>query len=120
MEQHLDKLILKSIRAGYVASDDIDDLCSLSGFSRAQVYDLVATYIASGFASGGLSYEDADAVANFLWAESSFELSGFAKDVFLAFDDGEYVAASDPPDTDPVAKYTRPQVADLLARRPQV
>lgn len=119
MESHFAKLVGKCAREEHVGCGDIDELCTLSGFTRNQIYDLLCAYIASEFSSARLSFEDADAVANFLWAESSFGLSGFAKDVFLAFDDGEYLAASDPVGTDPVEKYTLPQIAGLLARRPQ-
>jgi hypothetical protein len=120
VEKHLAKLVGKCAREERVGSGDIDELCALSGLDRLQIYDLLAGYIANEFASNRLSFDDADAVANFLWAESSFGLSGFAKDVFLAFDDGEHLATSEPTGTDPVAKYTRPQIADLLARRPPV
>ena len=120
MEKHLAKLVGKCAREEHVGASDIDELCTFSGLDRPLIYDSIAAYIANEFASDRLSFEDADAVANFLWAESSFGLSGFAKDVFLAFDDGEQLATSEPTGTDPVAKYTRPQIADLLARRPQV
>ncbi len=120
MDNHFEELIAKCAREETLGSEDIDALCALSGFDRPQLYDALANYIAKKFAAGHLTFEDADSVANFLWSESSFSLSGFAKEVFLAFDDGEYLSAGDPPDTDPVAKYTRPQIADLLARGPQV
>jgi hypothetical protein len=120
MEKHLSNLVEKLASETAVSSVDIDRLCVLSGSRRPQVYDLIAGYIAREFASGRLCFEDADAVANFLWAESSFSLVGFAKDVFLAFDDGEHLAHGDDATTDPVKKYTHPQVLDLLARAAQV
>ncbi|WP_440223153.1 hypothetical protein ACQQ2N_19045 [Dokdonella sp. MW10] len=120
VEKHLADLVQKCAREDRVGSEDIDQLCALSGFGRVQIYDMTASYIAEEFISGRISFFDADAVANFIWSESSFGLTGFSKDVFLAFDDGEYLATSDPADADPVAKYTRPQIMDLLAKRPQV
>ena len=119
VDNHFAKLVGKCAREEHVEGADIDELCALSGFTRSHICDLLSAYIANEFASERLSFEDADAVANFLWSESAFGLSGFAKDVFIAFDDGEYLSTSDPDDTDPVAKYTRPQIMELLARRPR-
>lgn len=120
MEKYLANLVEKLAREEAVSSADIDRLCLFSDSHRPRVYDLIAGYIAREFASGRLRFEDADAVANFLWAESSFNLAGFAKDVFMAFDDGEYLASGDDAGTDPVKKYTHPQVLELLARTSQV
>ena len=120
MHEHFAELVRKCAQEETLGREDIDRLCVLSGLDRAGLYDSIASYIAQTFAADQLSFDDADAAINFLWSESSFGLSGFAKDVFLAFDDGEYLAAGDPPGTDPVAKYTRPQIAGLLVRGPQV
>ena len=120
MEKYLAELVERCAKEEAVGSADIDRLCLLSQSDRPHVYDLIAAHITREFASGRLCFEDADAVANFLWAESAFNLSGFAKDVFLAFDDGEFLPSGDRVGTDPVKKYTWPQVRDLLARASQV
>jgi hypothetical protein len=116
MEKYLAELVERCAKEEPVGSAEIDRLCLLSHSIRPQVYDLIAVYIAREFTSGRLRFDDADAVANFLWAESAFSLSGFAKDVFLAFDDGEFLPSEDSVGTNPVEKYTRPQLLDLLAR----
>jgi len=118
--ENFEELVRKCGREETLGSEDIDRLCALSGLDRSQLYDSLARHIAHAFAANRLNFVDADAAINFLWSESSFDLTGFAKDVFLAFDDGEHLPRGDPQDTDPVAKYTRPQIADLLARGPQV
>ena len=120
MHNYFADLARKCAQEEILGHEDIDRLCALSGLNRADLYDSFAGYIAQVFAEGQLSFNDAAAAINFMWSESSFGLSGFAKDVFLAFDDGEHLPANDSPETDPVEKYTRPQIADLLARRPQV
>jgi hypothetical protein len=117
---HFADLVKRCVGEEPLGSKDIDWLCTLSGLDRSQLYDALANHIAQAFASNRLSFVDADATINFLWSESAFGLTGFAKDVFLAFDDGEHLTSSDSQDTDPVAKYTRPQIAGLLARKPQV
>jgi hypothetical protein len=119
MEKYLVSLVEKLAREEAVTSADIDRLCLSSDSHRPQVYDLIAGYIAREFASGRLCFEDADAVANFLWSESSFNLEGFAKDVFLAFDDGEHLARGDGADKDTVKKSTNTQALELLARASQ-
>jgi hypothetical protein len=40
--------------------------------------------------------------------------SEVAWSIFLAFDAGEFIPPSDPPDTDPIEKYTRPQLLEVL------
>jgi hypothetical protein len=120
MEKYLAELVERCTNEEAVSSADIDRLCLLFHSTRPQIYDLIAAYIAREFTSGRLRFIDADAVANFLWAESAFSLSGFAKDVFLAFDDGEFLPSGDSHGTDPVKKYTRPQLLDLLARTSRV
>ena len=120
MQEHFAELVRKCAREEPLGGKDIDRLCTLSSLDRAQLYDSLADYIARAFAKNQLSFADADAAINFLWSESSFGLTGFAKDVFLAFDDGEHLTSGDYQTTDPAAKYTRPQIAGLLARRPQV
>jgi hypothetical protein len=120
VEKYLAELTEKCAKEEPVGSAEIDRICQLSRSTRPHVYDLIAAYIAREFTSGRLRFDDADAVANFLWTESAFCLSGFAKDVFLAFDDGEFLPRGDSTGTDPVEKYTRPQLLDLLARASQV
>ena len=120
MNKHFAELVRKCAREETLGSEDIDRLCALSGLDRTRLYDSLANHIARAFAANQLSFGDADAAINFLWSESAFGLTGFAKDVFLAFDDGEHLTSGDPQGTDPVAKYTRPQIAGLLARGPQV
>ena len=120
VHKHFDDLARKCDQDEVLRSEDLDELCSLTGLNRDDLFDSLADYIARRFASNDLSFETSGAVMNFLWAESLFGLSGFAKDVFLAFDDGEHLPSGASPDTDPVGKYTRPQIAGLIARRAQV
>ena len=75
-----------------------------------------------------MSYTDGDLVANdlwFLWISSLEPLDPvkpvnppippIMERVFLAFDAGEFLDPSEPPGTDPVEKYTRPQIEAVVA-----
>lgn len=97
---------------------DIDQLSGQFGLSRHAFFDEIAHYIASEFMAGQLSFEQADAAANDLFAYSCHiedPLEGFAWDVFQAFDAGEFFHSPDGPGIDPVKKHTVPQLQAALA-----
>lgn len=82
--------------------------------------------VAKGFHSGQLSYELCDNAMNYLFGFFTTppmlgpdkSLPEPAMEIYLAFDAGEYYRRTDPPGTDPVEKYTRPQVAEILRAFP--
>lgn len=96
-------------------------LCPLLGeLGRAAFCDAFSRRVAHRYAASRLDFEAADAAMNRLFAFShSGEddiFSGYAWSVFRAFDEGEYTHAGDPGGTDPEAKYTRAQIAAIVAR----
>lgn len=93
--------------------DDIDRFSASLSMTREQFYEAVLMFVAEAFQRGELTFSTGDAVANRLWALSEFSLAGRARDVFLAFDDGEYHRNDDRSD-DPVQLYTRPQIDAIL------
>ena len=81
--------------------------------TRDQFYEAVLMSVAEAFQRGDLTFSAGDAVANQLWVLSESSLAGLAREVFLAFDEGEYYHTADRSD-DPVQLYTRPQIDAVL------
>ena len=93
---------------------EVDALAASMSVTREQFYETVLLAVAESFQRGELAFDVADAVANEFWGLSDFSLSGRAREVFLAFDEGEYYHSRDPVGSDPVQLYTRPQIAAIL------
>jgi len=82
-----------------------------------------AMAIATGFHSGQYSYGFCDDAMNYLWGfmtnppvfSSDKEMPEPAFSIYEAFDAGEYYHNGDLPDVDPVEKYTRPLIIDILS-----
>jgi hypothetical protein len=88
--------------------------------SRTVLYDQIALYLAYGFQKGELSFEFCDAVVNDIFAilmSSKEEWPDLFWQVFLAFDEGEYYHGNNR-EQDPVAAYTRPQIARIVENHP--
>jgi hypothetical protein len=87
------------------------------GISRAALYDLLAIRLAFGFARNEFPFLFCDYVVNDIHARITLadEIRPplFWK-VFLAFDEGEYHHGGNR-DEDPVAKYTRPLIEQIVA-----
>ncbi len=96
---------------------DLDVACATFGTSREAFYDAVAWYVAIEFASNRLSFEDGDAALNWIFGMAQFALPDLAFEIFSAFDDGEFQRPEVPGGLNPVALYTRPGVAEIIARR---
>ena len=89
-------------------------------------YDAVALETARRFVEGRLPFEDADWIANQLYAammedgaDLGFERYSFAPlafEIFEAFDGGEFSRAGEK--GDPVERYTRPALRAILERNP--
>jgi hypothetical protein len=84
------------------------------------LYDLLALRLAVGFHRGELAFEFCDKVMNDLYhvaISSMDEWGDWQKlfwSVYTAFDEGEYHHDNDRAE-DPVEKYTRPMIADIVA-----
>ena len=97
--------------------------CKSSGLGALEAANNLALEIARQYVAGQLDYVFCDRVMNCLsivvWSEEFFELSDrktpkVLDEVFLAFDEGEYVHPGDIPSGDSEAKYTKPMVAKIL------
>jgi hypothetical protein len=81
-----------------------------------EALDRLAIELASKFVLGQVEFREADDLANvmFAYATKNDVLGHTLHKVFLAFDAGECVPGISPANTDPIATYTRPQLAKVL------
>jgi hypothetical protein len=80
----------------------------------------LAWLIANRFLANQMTYELADTAINWVRGYSltteSTSLPEPCSEIYLAFDQGEFLHPSEPPDLDPVEAYTRPLLKDIVAR----
>jgi hypothetical protein len=88
--------------------------------SNPEFYNSIALRIAEQYSCGALTYEVCDHIVNDLWqvVQDCYiplhnAVPDMFYDVFLAFDAGEYHRTADLSD-DPVAKYTKPMIEEIL------
>jgi hypothetical protein len=89
--------------------------CALHGITVDRFYYLFSKHVAEEFSRGEMSYADGDAAMNRLFGVAGIDLSGFAMDIYEAFDAGEFFRENDPAGTIPWQKYTLPYVMEALA-----
>jgi hypothetical protein len=101
-----------------ISSADFDVWSKRLGVTRSALYDLIALRLAKGFHTDEFPFNFCDKILNTVHGvitladENRPEL--FSK-VFLAFDEGEYYHRNNRAE-DPVAKYTRPLIAQIVAK----
>jgi hypothetical protein len=97
--------------------EDIRALVSTYPGTPSEALDEIAFKVAGQYATREVDFTAADALANSMFAFAAQHgcLGDILHGVFLAFDAGEFVPSRDPSGTDPEAKYTRPQIAKIIA-----
>lgn len=100
-------------------TDEITDLMSASGLSAEDACDAFALELASGFNDHRYSFELCDEIVNSLYNwilvnEGARDMPTTFWRVFDAFDAGEFHHPGDASDVDPVERYTRPTIRDVL------
>ena len=97
--------------------EDIRALAATYVGSTTNALDAIALEIAHKYTTRQVDFTAADALANSMFAFAAQHgcLGDTLNSVFLAFDAGEFVNGSDPVGTDPEAKYTRSQIAEIIA-----
>jgi hypothetical protein len=119
----LDKLIQ---RCGYPGSQGRHPLNarSLTPFlqhaTREEFCNAFSKRVAEEYVAGRLTFSVADSAMNRLWeyaflGDESF-IPAYSREVFEAFDEGEYAHREDAPGTDPRLRYTLPSILELVAR----
>jgi hypothetical protein len=115
----LHQLVIRSCNAP-LSADAVAPL--LAAESREAFYDAFARHVATEFIENRMPYEAADIAMSHLFVfaciEGEGDLPGYAREVFEAFDLGEYIHAGDPSGTNSERKYTRPKIRRLLERAP--
>ena len=117
MEEDLRQLVAECSSgqlANPLACGGIDSFCAKHGLRRAAFFELFARHVAEAFAEGSLAFWDGNHAMNAL-AGGLVEINGFALEVFLAFDHGEYLEGLEPPGSVPWQYYTVPMVNAALA-----
>ncbi len=105
-------------------SSDIRRWSNELGVKPIAVYDTIALLLAEGFHRRELTFEFCDAVMNdvFSVAVAAIDEWGEWKEtfwsVYLAFDEGEYCHNQNHAE-DPVETYTRPMIAEIVAKHGQ-
>ena len=96
---------------------DIRALLSTRPESPQDALDGFALEIAQMYATRQVDFTAADAVANVMFAFAAQQacLGSTLHAVFLAFDAGEFTPPDAPQEADAQSKYTRPQIAKIIA-----
>ena len=80
--------------------------------------------VAKRYVFGDLDFESADRAMNWLFGysyalgESPGEMPDLARDIYEAFDEGEYLHEGDSYGDDPEAKYTLPKLREIVSKLP--
>jgi hypothetical protein len=100
----------------HLTEADVLRWSTLHGWSRSQLFEEIAKFLALGFNTSELSFQFCDAIVNDLfgpYTDTAKTKSELFWDVYLAFDEGEYYHGSNR-DEDPVETYTRPMIARIV------
>jgi len=94
--------------------------------SAPEVLDRLACHVARQYASGAMTFADADSIMNAAfsvatgeecWAEHDRTVPEATYEVYQAFDAGEFHHRGDAADVDPELQYTKPLIERFLAAR---
>ena len=100
----------------HLTDDDVQRWAGMIGASRSELYDQIALHLALAFNESTLTFEFCDAVMNGIHGiiTNADELRPelFWK-VYLAFEEGEYYHGNNR-EEDPVERYTRPMISQVL------
>ena len=117
MDEEIRNLVAKCAKDGDTNPlwpDGHTAFCTLHGINADHLYYLFSKHVALEFANGEMSYSDGDAAMNHLFGVAGLDLTGFAMDIYEAFDAGEFFRDNDPVGTIPWQKYTLPYVMKAL------
>lgn len=124
MNSSSDSDLLEAAQAGTVPYELLKHIAEQTSRSAPDVLDDLSYFVASEYSANRMTFEQADTAMNALWsicvsqefwAEHDRTIPDLTTLVYLAFDAGEYRRRTDPPDTDPEAKCTKPLIAEFLA-----
>jgi len=99
-----------------LCSESFDTLCLKHELSAEALSYAFAREVAERFVAGTIDFDTGDFAINDLFWASGCTLTGFALEVFYAFEDGEVMDPRYPPEAVPWRDYTLPSVREALAR----
>ena len=98
---------------------EVEEFCSSNQLTPYEFCNFFAHQVINDFSSDQLSYTDADMAMNsldaYILAQYNVGLPAYAREVYEAFDEGEYIHRGDDKSVDPVKKYTWPRVQGIMA-----
>ena len=124
--QALIQSLVEAAQTGVIRYEQLVQIANAGSMSAPEALDSLALHIAKKYGIGEVSFEDADAVMNAafatatseeFWAKHEDTIPPFMFEVYRAFDEGEYLHPGDQEGVDLEAKYTRPLIASILARK---
>jgi hypothetical protein len=116
--------LFAAARSGVVHYSLLHRLSSESSISAPELLDELEHFVAKQYFTDQLQFDEADKIMNAAWslcvsedywADHDRTVPEATREVFEAFDAGEYSHAGDDPSVDPEVKYTKPLIAAFLA-----
>jgi hypothetical protein len=101
-----------------ITNRDIEEWSAKAGLSRSALYDAIALRLALGFHSNTFGFSFCDWIVNDLFAVIMVQNEATPDlfwGVFLAFDAGEFYPNGDR-SIDPIERFTRPQIAEVVQK----
>lgn len=120
MQNVVDRLGIDSL-----SSDEVRAICEDLEMTTSDFCNKIAIIITRLFLDSKLDFTTADTVANNFYGLILDDITtGAIKDfpepadsVYLAFDAGEYYRPGETEDHDPVERYTKPRLKEIIANR---
>lgn len=114
----LKELSVKAETDGLTLSDLVP-ICERFGVEPHDVLNELSFWVAEGYLQGSLLYEFCDGVMNgiinaVVEVGMTNDMPQPAFSLYQAFDQGEWIRNSAPPETDPSEKYTKSIVAEIM------
>jgi len=124
MNSSADPSLLRAAQSGAVSYALLKRIAGQTARSASTLLDDQSYFVAVQYSANKMTFEQADTVMNAVWsvcvseefwADYDRTVLEVTREVFEAFDAGEYYRQADPPGTDPENKYTKPLIAKFLA-----
>lgn len=99
---------------------EVEEVRATMNMSSADFFDCFARRVAHEYHAENISFEVADCAMNSLeaycLAQYDVTLPSYARDVYCAFDQGEFNHRDDDASVDPELQYTKPEIQAIVER----
>ena len=126
MNNRVSNELLAAARTGVFQYALLRQLSQRTSLPAPELLDELALFVAEQYAAEAIPFEEADIIMNAAWsacvseeywADHDRTIPTATRQVYEAFDAGEYHHPGDGPEVDPELKYTKPLIAAFLASR---